>query len=103
MVFKGCPRCSGDLWVEEDLGLRFEDLVCLQCGHRQAARATGPGLSVEDLTRRGRPAPDRRSRTISVRSRNGAPGVKRVLSTSQPGRRSVAGVRDFRVGSANTA
>ena len=36
MVFKGCQRCSGDLWVEEDIDSRLEELVCLQCGHRQA-------------------------------------------------------------------
>lgn len=39
MVLKGCQRCGGDMWVEEDiqdLGLRSKDLVCLQCGHRQA-------------------------------------------------------------------
>ena len=30
MVFKGCARCSGDLYIEEEVGSR--DLVCLQCG-----------------------------------------------------------------------
>ena len=32
MVFKGCARCSGDLYIEEEVGSR--DLVCLQCGSR---------------------------------------------------------------------
>jgi primosomal protein N' len=35
MVFKGCQRCSGDLRVEEDIGSHVEELVCLQCGHRE--------------------------------------------------------------------
>ncbi len=34
MVYKGCPRCNGDIFVEEFLGGR--DLVCLQCGYRRA-------------------------------------------------------------------
>jgi hypothetical protein len=33
MVFKGCPRCGGDMFLEEDLGYR--DLVCLQCSYRK--------------------------------------------------------------------
>ena len=32
MVFKGCARCNGDLYIEEEVGSR--DLVCLQCGSR---------------------------------------------------------------------
>ena len=32
MVFKGCARCNGDLYIEEDVGSR--DLVCLKCGSR---------------------------------------------------------------------
>lgn len=32
MVYKGCERCSGDLFIEEEG--RFKDLVCLQCGFR---------------------------------------------------------------------
>ena len=36
MAFKGCERCSGDLWVEEDKVSGLEALVCVQCGHRQA-------------------------------------------------------------------
>jgi hypothetical protein len=34
MIYKGCPRCQGDMFPEEELGGR--DLVCLQCGHRMA-------------------------------------------------------------------
>ena len=37
MVLKGCQRCKGDMLVEEDIGSHVEELVCLQCGHRQAA------------------------------------------------------------------
>jgi hypothetical protein len=36
MVFKGCPRCGGDLWVEEDISSHMEELVCIQCGRPQA-------------------------------------------------------------------
>jgi DNA-directed RNA polymerase subunit RPC12/RpoP len=32
MEFKGCTRCQGDLYREEDVGQT--DLVCLQCGFR---------------------------------------------------------------------
>ena len=35
MVFKGCGRCSGDMYREEDIGQT--DLVCLQCGYRMPA------------------------------------------------------------------
>jgi hypothetical protein len=40
MVFQGCNRCVGDLYVEDDLG--GPELVCLQCGNRipQGALAT---------------------------------------------------------------
>ena len=33
MVFKGCPRCGGDVYNEEEFGQ--VDLVCLQCGARR--------------------------------------------------------------------
>jgi hypothetical protein len=85
MVFKGCQRCRGDLWVEEDIGSRLEDLVCLQCGHRQAAQGAGPGLSVEDMTSRRRPAPDRvKNRSHLVRTGSGARGDRyQQLATPQ--------------------
>jgi DNA-directed RNA polymerase subunit RPC12/RpoP len=35
MVFKGCARCDGDMYREEDIGQT--DLVCLQCGYRVSA------------------------------------------------------------------
>jgi DNA-directed RNA polymerase subunit RPC12/RpoP len=53
MEFKGCTRCNGDLYREEDIGQT--DLVCLQCGFR-LAEDTMPVISV----RRARP---RRTRT----------------------------------------
>ena len=62
MVFKGCQRCSGDLWVEEDIVTRVEDLVCVQCGYRQAVQGAGAGLDIAELTRGRRPPPDRRRR-----------------------------------------
>jgi hypothetical protein len=36
MEFKGCQRCGEDLRVEEDMTSRLEELLCLQCGNRQA-------------------------------------------------------------------
>lgn len=39
MVYKGCRRCSGDLYEEEFLDSR--DLVCLQCGDRQSITIDG--------------------------------------------------------------
>ena len=50
MVFKGCQRCEGDLWVEEDIGSRLQDFVCLQCGSRQAILSAQVGPSIEDQT-----------------------------------------------------
>ena len=50
MVFKGCQRCKGDLWVEEDIGSRSEDWVCLQCGSRQAIQLALAGPNTEDET-----------------------------------------------------
>jgi hypothetical protein len=46
MVFKGCQRCSGDLLVEEDIVSRLEELVCVQCGRRQAV-----GPNAEEYTK----------------------------------------------------
>jgi DNA-directed RNA polymerase subunit M/transcription elongation factor TFIIS len=63
MVFKGCHRCSGDMWEEEDITSGVLDLVCLQCGYREDAQPTGLGLSIEDLTSRRRQ--DRRSRVAA--------------------------------------
>ncbi len=37
IVFKGCARCAGDLYVERDVGQT--DLVCLQCGFRNSIRS----------------------------------------------------------------
>jgi len=45
MFYKGCPRCNGDLYEEELLG--GHDLVCLQCGYRQAVNLM-PGYEDED-------------------------------------------------------
>ncbi len=35
--FKGCARCGGDLFREDDSV--ESDLVCLQCGRRQVTEA----------------------------------------------------------------
>ena len=50
MVFKGCQRCNGDLWVEEDIGSRARDPVCVQCGSRQAIQFTRLRAHNEDQT-----------------------------------------------------
>jgi len=54
MVFKGCVRCSGDLWVEMDIVSRLEDTVCVQCGYRQPVLAAGQSLPMERPVRRRR-------------------------------------------------
>jgi hypothetical protein len=54
MVFKGCPRCRGDLRVEEDIVSHLEDLVCLQCGHRQAVQTPVVGPNTEEHTNKTR-------------------------------------------------
>jgi hypothetical protein len=33
MFFKGCPKCSGDVYMEETA--TYLELVCLQCGNRR--------------------------------------------------------------------
>jgi DNA-directed RNA polymerase subunit RPC12/RpoP len=33
MLYKGCRRCGGDMFKEDDLG--ETDLVCMQCGSRR--------------------------------------------------------------------
>jgi len=40
---KSCPRCNGDMMLEEYMG--DSDLVCLQCGHRTAMAQTKPALA----------------------------------------------------------
>lgn len=39
MVFHGCSKCHGDLYVEPDFS--DIDLVCLQCGYRKTVRSSG--------------------------------------------------------------
>ena len=51
VLLEGCPRCSGYLLVEEDLGLDLEDLVCLQCGHRQEIEVVRVVPNTVDLIR----------------------------------------------------
>jgi DNA-directed RNA polymerase subunit RPC12/RpoP len=48
MVFKGCPRCKGDLWVEEDIGSSARDSVCVQCGSRRAIQPARAGPKTQD-------------------------------------------------------
>ena len=31
-ILRGCPRCGGDLYVDDQY-LRKDDWLCLQCGH----------------------------------------------------------------------
>lgn len=46
LLLKACGRCRGDLFVERD-ARDGVDLVCLQCGCRQAIRPAGLGGGVE--------------------------------------------------------
>lgn len=64
MVLKGCRRCSGDLWVEVDIVTRVDDLVCVQCGHREAA-AGAPPYPVLDIQVDGRRQSQKRSRAAA--------------------------------------
>ena len=50
MVFKGCERCGGDLWVEEDISSHMEELVCIQCGRPQAVQVRLAGPNTEEHT-----------------------------------------------------
>ncbi len=35
MMYKACPRCTGDCYMEHGTG--YDELVCLQCGFRRSA------------------------------------------------------------------
>ena len=62
MVFKGCDRCRGDLYREEDIGQT--DLVCLQCGYR---RATDDQSSITTIYRsRPETGPDRQPAKVAA-------------------------------------
>jgi phosphoribosylformylglycinamidine (FGAM) synthase-like enzyme len=50
MVIKGCQRCKGDLWVEEDIGSQSRDSVCVQCGSRQAIQSARVGPNTAEQT-----------------------------------------------------
>jgi hypothetical protein len=47
---KACNRCGGDMMAEELLG--DVELVCLQCGHRQAMPQPQPAYRVRVTTRK---------------------------------------------------
>jgi len=65
MVLKGCRRCLGDLWLEVDIVTRLNDLVCVQCGHRQAA-VGAPAYPVPEVQTDGRRRQaQKRSRTAA--------------------------------------
>ncbi|HEV8574223.1 MAG TPA: hypothetical protein VGR43_05885 [Dehalococcoidia bacterium] len=53
---KECPRCNGDMMVEEYLG--DSDLVCLQCGYRRPLEQPQPVLALvrERRQKQGRKA-----------------------------------------------
>jgi DNA-directed RNA polymerase subunit RPC12/RpoP len=38
MVFRGCSKCQGDVYVERNID--GADLVCLQCGSRRMIAAS---------------------------------------------------------------
>jgi hypothetical protein len=52
MVFKGCQRCGGDLYNEEEFGQT--DLVCLQCGARRTLAVDFIDEARQERARSGR-------------------------------------------------
>lgn len=42
MLFKKCPRCDGDMYLEVDVD--GKTIVCLQCGSRQYPSFPAPPL-----------------------------------------------------------
>jgi DNA-directed RNA polymerase subunit RPC12/RpoP len=55
MVFKGCARCGGDMYREEDIGQT--DLVCLQCGYRVAEAVPSMAIRLGNTRREVRHSP----------------------------------------------
>ena len=49
MVFKGCIRCGGDVYDEDDIDQI--DLVCLQCGFRRPLTSARGHAAAEDTAR----------------------------------------------------
>jgi hypothetical protein len=49
MLFKSCPRCHGDLALEELPG--EAEFVCIQCGFREAAVARTKPVASRRLSR----------------------------------------------------
>jgi hypothetical protein len=45
MVFRGCVKCQGDVYVEQELS--DMDLVCLQCGFRRTVRHSAYGKMMQ--------------------------------------------------------
>jgi DNA-directed RNA polymerase subunit RPC12/RpoP len=46
MVIKGCARCGGDMYDENDI--EQVDLVCLQCGFRRTITSARSRTAAED-------------------------------------------------------
>ena len=40
---KGCPRCQGDIFIDEDVGSKY--LKCLQCGYEKEVVPEPLGIS----------------------------------------------------------
>lgn len=49
MVFRGCEKCEGDLYVERNID--GADLVCLQCGARKTITTSRLVTSVRTQSR----------------------------------------------------
>jgi hypothetical protein len=52
LLMKFCPRCKGDLYLEEDGVMR--DLVCIQCGNRPPNGAAVADIIVQRARERSR-------------------------------------------------
>jgi DNA-directed RNA polymerase subunit RPC12/RpoP len=46
MIFKGCIRCGGDMYDEDNIDQ--VDLVCLQCGFRRTLTSARSRAAAED-------------------------------------------------------
>ena len=46
MVIKGCARCGGDVYDEDDI--ERVDLVCLQCGCRRTITSASSRAAAEE-------------------------------------------------------
>ena len=54
MLHKQCPRCQGDMYLEEDIDGKV--IVCLQCGLRRYASVPAYRIAPDTLAEKPVPA-----------------------------------------------